>query len=300
MVVVVIVAYFIFTSSGVSPSSSPLIGTPVSSDVLSYLSGVQPATLGYIGPGAGSALTAVPANYTAGGLTLNGKPEFLYMGAEYCPYCASERWALIVALDQFGSFTGLQYMQSSSSDIYPSTSTFTFLHANYTSNYISFVPVETEDRSENPLQTPTAAETALENTFDTGPNGPSIPFLDIGNKYTLVGSQVNPPNLRVGQSATGAPYNWTQIGSQLNNQSNIFAQSIDGAANRLIGAICAVDGSQPTSICTNAITPTVTATDSYVVHPSAVSQPLVSDATLVVPQNPAMPSRYSSTQTSWV
>src|SRR4029077_5547093 len=27
----------------------------------------------------------------------NGHPEVFYMGAEYCPYCAAERWPMIVA-----------------------------------------------------------------------------------------------------------------------------------------------------------------------------------------------------------
>ena len=31
-------------------------------------------------------------------MTLDGKsPAMLYYGAEYCPYCAAERWAMAVA-----------------------------------------------------------------------------------------------------------------------------------------------------------------------------------------------------------
>ncbi len=30
-------------------------------------------------------------------LTSGGKPQIVYMGAEYCPYCAAERWAMVVA-----------------------------------------------------------------------------------------------------------------------------------------------------------------------------------------------------------
>src|SRR5207245_7045155 len=97
-----------------------------------------------------------------------GKPQFLYVGAEYCPYCAAQRWATVVALSRFGTFSKLYQTTSSSSDVYPSTPTFTFYSALYkgpvyTSSYIDFVPVETQgnvqDSSGNypTLQTPTAA-----------------------------------------------------------------------------------------------------------------------------------------------
>ncbi len=38
---------------------------------------------------------------------LDGKPEVLFVGAEFCPFCAAERWPLIVALSRFGRFTAL-------------------------------------------------------------------------------------------------------------------------------------------------------------------------------------------------
>ena len=41
-----------------------------------------------------------------------GKPEVLYVGAEFCPFCGAERWPLIVALSRFGHFTTLTNMQS--------------------------------------------------------------------------------------------------------------------------------------------------------------------------------------------
>ncbi len=34
-----------------------------------------------------------------------GKPEVLFVGAEFCPFCAAERWPLIVALSRFGHFS---------------------------------------------------------------------------------------------------------------------------------------------------------------------------------------------------
>jgi hypothetical protein len=79
--------------------------------------------------------------------------------------------------------------------------------------------------------------------------------------------------LRVGESATGAPYSWTQIASQLNNASSVFALNIDGAANRLISAVCKVEGGAPSSLCSQSLIQPLSHTRAT---PSDGSQPLVS------------------------
>ena len=33
----------------------------------------------------------------------SGSPELFYYGAEYCPYCAAERWSVVIALSRFGT-----------------------------------------------------------------------------------------------------------------------------------------------------------------------------------------------------
>src|SRR5579872_1583715 len=70
-------------------------------------------------------------------LKLGGKPGIFYEGAEPCPYCAAERWAFIIALARFGSWSGLGLDQSAAHDIDPSTQTFTFLRARYSSPYVA-------------------------------------------------------------------------------------------------------------------------------------------------------------------
>ena len=55
------------------------------------------------------------------------------MGAEYCPYCAAERWAMAVALSRFGTFSDLRLIHSSSADIYPNTPTLSFYRSSYAS-----------------------------------------------------------------------------------------------------------------------------------------------------------------------
>jgi hypothetical protein len=75
-------------------------------------------------------------------LTLDGKPEVLYVGDEYCPYCAMESWPLIVALSRFGQFTGLGTSRSPAFDHIAPIDGWTFHGSRYASPYLSFVPVE--------------------------------------------------------------------------------------------------------------------------------------------------------------
>ncbi len=280
VVLVAVVAYYIFTQS-VGAAGSPLDNTQVSPVVLSDLAGVSASTLNAVGGGPAGVITPPKAITPAGTkLTLNGKPEVLYMGAEYCPYCGAERWAMIVALDKFGNFTGIEYMQSSSTDVYSSTPTFTFVNANYTSKYIAFVTVEQEDRNENPLQTATTQETSLLTTYDSAGG---IPFVDFGNSYVISGASYNPAVLRVDQNEDAAPYNWTQIASQLNNESSVIAQNVDGVANHFISAICKIDGGAPSSVCTQSFAAIPL---SYAkTLPSGASQ-LASDSVLGVAASP--------------
>ena len=99
------------------------------------------------------------------------------MGAEYCPYCGAARWAMIVALSRFGTFSGLSTVHLSSTDVDPNTPTWSFFQVTYTSKYLTFTPVEMTTNvpdSTSPsgyvtLQTPSAAQQALMNKYDVAP-----------------------------------------------------------------------------------------------------------------------------------
>ncbi|MGC8533118.1 MAG: DUF929 family protein [Candidatus Parvarchaeum sp.] len=104
-------------------------------------------------------------------LTYNGKPTFVYMGAQGCPFCAGMRWAIIVALSRFGNFSNLFYDRSATNDGNVPTFTFDynanlfynavsnpsingaapygdnnptpfFVGAYYNSSYINFIPLD--------------------------------------------------------------------------------------------------------------------------------------------------------------
>ncbi len=47
------------------------------------------------------------------------KPQVAYIGAEYCPFCASERWPMVIALSRLGTFSGLGLTTSSATDVFP-------------------------------------------------------------------------------------------------------------------------------------------------------------------------------------
>jgi thiol-disulfide isomerase/thioredoxin len=46
-----------------------------------------------------------PQSVNGSSLTSAGKPEILFIGAEFCPHCAAERWPLYIALSKFGTFS---------------------------------------------------------------------------------------------------------------------------------------------------------------------------------------------------
>jgi hypothetical protein len=188
-------------------------------------------------------------------LTANGKPELLYLGGEYCPFCAAERWAMASALSRFGTFTGLATTHSSTSDVYPDTATLTFAKAKYTSSYLTFSSVELygnerQGNSSNQntpyvtLQTASAAQGALEQAYD--PSG-AIPFLDFGNKYIEVGN-LSPlsPSMMAGKT-------WAQVAAAMNDPSSALGKALVGNANYITAGICKLTNNQPASACTPAI-----------------------------------------------
>jgi len=170
-----------------------------------------------------------------------GKPEVFYLGAEYCPYCAAERWPLIIALSRFGTFSGLETTTSSSTDIFPNTQTFTFRNAKYTSQYIDFVSVETLDRDQKALQSPTAAEQQLVKQYDTSG---SIPFIDLGNQYASTGATYSP-------DAIGG-MSWRAIADALKQPDSTQAKAIIGSANLFTAGVCKITGDQPAAVCSSA------------------------------------------------
>jgi len=232
-------------------------------EVVAGVTGVPAATLNAAGIGSG--VTGTPQPITGSPLTSGGKPEVLDIGAEYCPFCAAERWAAVVALSRFGSFPGLRTVHSPSSDVDADTPTVTFYQATYTSRYVTFTPVGTcthpgGDLHQHPpgscyipiSRLYPAAETgpgraALMSTYHAPPYVPAqdldaTPFYDFGNRHLISRASFSPQILD-GKS-------WAQIAPALTNPASPVAQAVDGTANYLTAAICTLTGSRPASACT--------------------------------------------------
>jgi Domain of unknown function (DUF929) len=223
-------------------SSIPVTGTALPASVSSKVTGVPPGILDTVGVGSlsgGLPIKAVPGTP----LTSSGKPEMLYIGAEYCPFCAAMRWSMAVALSRFGTLSPLHGMYSSSSDVDPHTATLTFYNSSYSSNYLVFTPVENETVTKAPLQNTTAAQMALWQKYGSSAQGLGYPFIDIGNKYVITGPLFDPGILK-GMS-------WAQIAAALHNPSSPVAQAVNGAANVITAAICKTTSGQPGSVCTS-------------------------------------------------
>ncbi|HEY7916342.1 MAG TPA: DUF929 family protein [Acidimicrobiales bacterium] len=192
-------------------------------------------------------------------LTLAGRtPAMLYYGAEYCPYCAAERWAMTASLSRFGQWANLKTTASSHTDIYAATHTFSFYGATFTSPYLTFsgveqytnVPTSTAGVYTN-LQNPTTEELNNIKTYSSSkfnPNattsgGISFPFVNINNVALYSGASFSPGVL--------ANLSWADIAGGLSDPTNPATQAIVATSNYMSAAICASTKGAPASVCTS-------------------------------------------------
>jgi len=204
--------------------------------------------------GEGSATNRVLPVGKAPFLSQDGLPLVVYVGSEFCPYCAAQRWALVIALSRFGRFSKLGVAQSATSDVYPRLSSFSFFGSAYTSSYLRFDPVEQYSNTAGPggaflpLQPLGKRVHALVARFDREPYTErasvppgTFPFVDIANRFLQIGSGF-PPGALLGQGLSA-------ISQALSVPSSPIAQAVDGAANGLVAAVCSVDGHLPKPVC---------------------------------------------------
>jgi len=244
-VLVIVLAFVLVKVSQGSGGSSSAGRTPLPASVTSQVTGVPAATLDKVGRGAVPAFTQGKAPFAPGSgaaLTSGGKPEMLYIGAEYCPYCAAMRWSMAVALSRFGQLTTPLYgIHSSPNDTDPNTATLTFYKTGYHSPYLAFTPVENLTVNKTLLQNPTKAQSAVWARYEPDPNTRGYPFVAFSNKFVMKGPIYDPAVL---QGKT-----WSQIATALKDPTSPIAQSVNGAANYITGAICQMTNDQPASVC---------------------------------------------------
>jgi Domain of unknown function (DUF929) len=246
LVVLLVIVVFVVVKAKQSPvAATGSAATPAGTTLESSLKSIPASTFNTVGTGTG---VIAPAAVTGTALTADGKPRVLYIGAEFCPYCAGERWAVVAALSRFGTFSNLGVTTSSASDIYPSTATLSFHGATYTSTLLSFTGVELTtnipDSSNSPpytkLDAPTAADQAIDAKYNSAG---SIPFVDFGNKYVITGASFD---VSILQGLTQ-----TKIAADLSDPSTTVAEQVLGAANMMTAALCKMTNNQPAAVCTS-------------------------------------------------
>ncbi|MDV3292996.1 MAG: DUF929 family protein [Nitrososphaerales archaeon] len=210
------------------------IGQPVSSAFYQSLYILAKSTYGT----ANHTLMSKFVSFSGQPFASGSKPILVYVGADFCPYCAFQRWPLVIALMRFGNFSNLAYMLSSSTDAFPNSPTFTFHGSAYSSSYLVFQSYEQEDRSQRAQDTVPSNYSAVFQQY-----GASYPFLDFGNRYIVQGSFYFPDKLD--------GKNWTQI-AQLLTTDNPVSNQIIGSANAITAAICKLTGNAP-PVCQNGI-----------------------------------------------
>ena len=252
-VVIVVVGGLVVTKltskdGGTTTAATPKAGS-LSATVLKDVTSVSTATSDKVG--AAEATTA-PARIDAPALTDGGKPTVLYIGAEYCPYCAAERWPMVVALSRFGTWTGLGGTESSATDVFPSTQTLSFHGAKFTSDYLTFAGYETQGNRQvggqyAPLDTLPSADQKLFDTYNKPPyiqSSGGIPFIDIGGTYVSSGASFS-PQLLAGKSRA-------QIAAARADPSSDIAKAVISNANVLTATICKATANKPANVCTSA------------------------------------------------
>jgi hypothetical protein len=242
LVVVLVVVLIVVKAAGGSSKSTNVsagssVGTPTPASVTAALAAIPASQLAAARQSAGKAVPA-PTAINGPAVGANGKPGILYIGAGYCPYCAAERWAIVTALSQFGTFSGLRDSHSSSSDVNPNTPTFSFHGSTYTSPYLTFTAVEqtTSDPTVR-LDTPTAAQQQLIEQFSSG----TIPFVYFDGRYLINGAQYD------GKILAGLTVE--QVAAQAANPSTAIGAAVQASAGTIVQAICHLTGGQPGSVC---------------------------------------------------
>jgi hypothetical protein len=252
-VVIVIVGGLVLaklTGGGGGTTTATPGSSSLAPSVLHDVTSVSAATSDAIGA---ASVTSVPAAIKAPALTAAGKPKVLYVGAEYCPYCAAERWSMVVALSRFGTWSGLGATSSSAKDVFPSTPTLSFHGAKFTSDVLNFTAYETQGNTQvggqyAPLDQPSAADQKAFDTYNKPPfvagSSGGIPFIDFGGKYVSSGASFS-PQLLAGKTRA-------QIAAAIGDPSSDIGKAVVGNANVLTAAICKVTGEQPSNVCTSA------------------------------------------------
>jgi thiol-disulfide isomerase/thioredoxin len=261
--IVAVVLIIIVVLNQVGNGGTGAAAVPISSTVSSVLLHPNASVVSTVGSGGqAGGMVRLPGDTVL--KDKSGKPMIVYVGAEYCPFCAAERWSIVYWLSQFGTFKGLTQLQSSSTDVDPNTDTVTFHNVTYTSSVIDFSHTELLDRNQNTLETPTSQVESIFTKYDTPPyttQAQGFPFVDIGGLYVLYSTSYDPALLK--------GLTWDQIANKLKDPNDPVTKAIVGNANIMTAATCIATGDQPASVCSSSTIQAIEPTLKSLKPPSA-------------------------------
>jgi thiol-disulfide isomerase/thioredoxin len=216
------------------------LGATVPSWVYTDLSGIKPTSLQAAANNTKPTDAVYPATTNDPPINKTGKPTVFYLGAEYCPFCATERWAIITALSQFGTFKNLTSITSdnNSGETYRKVPTFSFYKSDYTSKYLTFDAVETETVNSTKLQTPTAAQNKLLTKYDSQE---SIPFVYFNGKATIIGAEYDPSLLLKGSFLDDV--------KSIAGGTSSLSTAVYWNAGVIVSHLCSMTNGQPGNVC---------------------------------------------------
>jgi len=253
VLIIVIVLVVVKLTSSSTTANGPTTFTPAPTSVVSDVTSIPTSVYNEVGINSPTASVTPPTIVNGQTpLTFNNQPGVFYFGAEYCPYCAAERWAIVSSMSRFGKWSNLGEMESSATDVFPSTQTFTFAKATFTSPYLALKTVEYYSNQPapgggyDPLEPLDKTESNLVTKYDStkyfpSTTGGSFPFINIGNKALVAGASYSPAILQ------GLSRN--DIASGLSDPTNPVTQAIVSTSNYLSAATCHTNGMQPSSVC---------------------------------------------------
>jgi thiol-disulfide isomerase/thioredoxin len=167
----------------------------------------------------------------------NGKLLIFFMGAEYCPYCAAERWAIVRALSKYGQWSGLkQTMSAARDEPFLNLPTYDLTEATYSSPNVEFVSREIKDREFKPLQKLLKTDEKLVRKYNPEK---VIPFLLIGGRFMQIEAGFS-PKIFIGHT-------FRQTETELKKFESDIRKTIDDEAT-IISALMCVAG-LPAELC---------------------------------------------------
>ena len=144
-----------------------------------------------------SSLSGEPAGWTAGHMSPwqeNGKPVLYSYGSTWCPYCSASSWAFWKALTQFGTVTGADFTQySSSTDVDRSTPEVVLAGIQLSSSTIAW---QVSEDTSGVSGTAAVTSSCYQLAYVAAYSGGSIPFGVVNGQYVHAGQTfVNPTGL---------------------------------------------------------------------------------------------------------